>query len=253
MRDILLFGGTAEGRELAAWLAAEGWQVTLSVATGYGAELAPHQPGITLSAGRLDRGEMEQLMASRPFACVVDATHPYAVEVTENIRAAAKATGLPLERLVRPADEAEDCLRAGSMDEAARMLADLPGKVLLTTGSKELAPFAVPGLAERCCPRVLPTLDSLGRCLELGFPARNIICMQGPFSQELNAALIRQLDIKVLVTKDTGEQGGFPEKAAAARETGCRLLVVDRPGAETGLELAALKERLREYQKEDGA
>ena len=253
MKYILLFGGTAEGRELAAWLAAEGWRVTLSVATGYGAELAPHQPGITLSAGRLDRGEMEQLMASRPFACVVDATHPYAAEVSANIRAAAEAAGLPLERLVRPADGAGDCLRAGSMAQAARMLADLPGSVLLTTGSKELTPFAAPGLRERCFPRVLPTLESLGRCLELGFPARNVICMQGPFSKELNAALIRQLDVRVLVTKDTGERGGFPEKAAAARETGCALLVVDRPGRETGLELAALKERLRDYQKEDGA
>lgn len=84
------------------------------------------------------------------------------------------------------------------------MLEQMPGHVLLTTGSKELHHFARPGLAERCYPRVLPMADSLERCLTLGFPPKNIICMQGPFSRELNVALLRQYHIQTLVTKDTG-------------------------------------------------
>ena len=96
------------------------------------------------------------------------------------------------------------------------MLQSLPGNVLLTTGSKELHHFAVPGLIDRCCPRVLPMLDSLQRCLSLGFPPAHILCMQGPFSRELNAAILRQYDIKTLVTKDTGTYGG----SCAGRNTG---------------------------------
>ena len=140
------------------------------------------------------------------------------MEVTEHIRAAAEAAGLPVLRLVRQSDGGELCRRAKDMAGAADMLEQMPGHVLLTTGSKELHHFARPGLAERCYPRVLPMADSLERCLTLGFPPKNIICMQGPFSRELNVALLRQYHIQTLVTKDTGGYGGFREKAEAARE-----------------------------------
>ena len=103
-----------------------------------------------------------------------------------------------------------------------------------------------PGLAERCYPRVLPMADSLERCLTLGFPPKNIICMQGPFSRELNVALLRQYHIQTLVTKDTGGYGGFREKAEAAREAGCALLVVERPRRETGLTLEEIQKKLME-------
>lgn len=244
MKQILLFGGTAEGRELALWLAEKGWQVALRVATEYGAQLIPDHPNIAVSARRLTEEEMEEQMTARPFSCVVDATHPYAVEVTENIRAAALRAGLPYRRLLRRSDREDKCRKAKDMAQAARQLEELPGNILLTTGSKELDVFARPGLVERCFPRVLPTLDSLSRCLDLGFPPKNIICMQGPFTRAMNEATIGQYDIKVLVTKDTGGYGGFQEKAEAARRTGCALLVVERPRRETGMELSVLKELL---------
>ena len=242
MKKVLLFGGTGEGRALAEWLAAEGVPYTVCVATEYGEALLP--PGGTAHVGRMDRGEMEALMRAGGFSLVLDATHPYAAEATENIRAAAEGAGLPCLRLARRTDGEKDARRAGTRAEAADRLADLPGNVLLTTGSKELDPFARPGLAERCYPRVLPMVGSLTRCLELGFPPKNVICMQGPFSKELNAALIKQYDIRTLVTKDTGAAGGFPEKAAAAKETGCALLVVARPREEEGLTLEEMKEEI---------
>ena len=130
------------------------------------------------------------------------------------------------------------------MEQAAELLRQLPGNVLLTTGSKELHSFAVPGLVERCCPRVLPMAESLERCLSLGFLPKNIICMQGPFTKEMNAATLRQYHIATLVTKDTGGYGGFREKAEAAREMGCALLVVERPMQEEGMTLQEIQARL---------
>ena len=242
--NILLFGGTAEGRELAGWLLDRHIPALVCVATEYGETLLP--PGVEAHVGRLDREGMEQLMASRPFTHVVDATHPYAVEVTANIQAAAEAAGLPRLRLVRVSDGEDGCLRARTMAEAAELLEGLPGNILLTTGSKELSAFAKPGLVERCCPRVLPMADSLNRCLELGFPPKHIICMQGPFSKELNVALLRQYNAKILVTKDTGGYGGFREKAEAAHEAGAVLLVVERPSREAGYTLEELKQMLGE-------
>ena len=243
--EVLLFGGTTEGRRLAEWLAAEGWQVTLCVATEYGARLAPDRPEIRVSARRLDRSGMRELMGGRPYVCVVDATHPYAVEVTENIRAAAEEAGLAYRRLLRTSDGEDECHKAGNMAEAAKMLLEMPGNVLLTTGSKELAPFAVPELVERCYPRVLPMPDSLEHCLALGFPPAHIICMQGPFTKELNTAMLRQFHIRTLVTKDSGGYGGFSAKAEAAREAGCALLVVERPRRETGETMEEIMEYFR--------
>ena len=244
MKYILLFGGTGEGRELAAWLLEQNIPALVCVATGYGETLLP--PGVEAHVGRMDRREMEALMTARPFTHVVDATHPYAVEVTANIKGAAEKTGLPLLRLVRQSDGEDLCHKAGDMATAADMLERLPGNVLLTTGSKELDAFARPGLVERCCPRVLPVPDSLSRCLELGFLPKHIICMQGPFSKELNVALLRQYHIKTLVTKDTGGYGGFRAKAEAAREAGCALLVVERPREEQGYTLEEIQAILKE-------
>ena len=233
---ILLFGGTTEGRDLASWLAGHGHTVTLCVATGYGAALAPTGPNITVHTGRLDSGAMEALMACAPFERVVDATHPYAVEVSRNIRAASEHTRLPYHRLVRAGPcEGDGWLHAPSAADAAEMLAALPGNTLLTTGSKDLRHYAAPALRERIYPRVLPSLDSLSQCLELGFPSAHVLCMQGPFTTEMNLALIGQYQIKTLVTKASGGAGGFWEKAAAAGEAGVKLLIIDRPAAEEGL------------------
>ncbi len=234
---VLLFGGTAEGRALAEWLREEGIPFTVCVATGYGETLLPAD--VDARVGRLGREEMAALMEDA--ALVVDATHPYATAVTENIRAAATQVNTPCLRLLRPALDKKDGIRVPNMEAAARTLETLPGNALLTTGSKELDVFARPGLVERCYPRVLPMPDSLTRCLDLGFPPAHVLCMQGPFSKELNAAMLRQFEIRTLVTKDTGSKGGFPEKAGAARECGCALLVVDRPSDESGLTLEALK------------
>ena len=178
------------------------------------------------------------------YTLVIDATHPYAVEVTKNIRAAAQAAGLPCLRLLRQSDREDGCQKAADMAAAADLLEGLPGKVLLTTGSKELDAFARPGLRERCCPRVLPMADSLERCLALGFPPKNIICMQGPFTKEMNLATLRQFHVRTLVTKDTGGYGGFRAKADAAREAGCDLVVVERPQTEEGLTLEEVQRRL---------
>ena len=87
------------------------------------------------------------------------------------------------------------------------------------------------GEPERVFPRVLPMEESLRQCRLAGIPARQIVAMQGPFSRELNLALLRQLSIAILVTKDGGPAGGMPEKLLAAQEHGAEIVVVRRPPA----------------------
>ena len=123
---------------------------------------------------------------------------------------------------------------------------------MLTTGAKELSACADLD-PERLIPRVLPSHEALNACEALGIPHRNIIAMQGPFSTELNIALIRQYAVRYIVSKDGGGPGGFPEKVQAAKETGVQLLVLRRP-AESGLGfdevLNLCKTRIRVANKE---
>lgn len=111
---------------------------------------------------------------------------------------------------------------------AARLLEGTEGGILLATGTKELPAFAGLGGA-RLYPRVLPTHEALDACAAAGIPARNIIAMQGPFTQALNEALLHQYGARWFVTKDGGAPGGFAEKAAAARAAGAQLVVIRRP------------------------
>lgn len=230
---VLLFGGTSEGAELARRLPRPGLALTVSVATDYGAELLEGLP-VQVLRGRLDAEQMAALM--QDYDAVIDATHPYAVEVSENVRAAAERVGIPCHRLLR-ADEnaAGDWTEVPDAETAAKVLQTLPGNVLLTTGSKDLAAYtALPDYRERLWVRILPSEESLRHALSLGVPAKHIIAIHGPFSEELNTALLRQFDIKVLVTKRSGRAGGFAEKVRAARGTGTALVVLARPTEERG-------------------
>lgn len=239
----VIFSGTTEGRALSHAVAALGADVTVCVATDLGAEEQGHVPGITVRAGRMDAGKMAALLQGA--ALCVDATHPYATEATRNIRAAATAAGVEYHRLLRPAS----ALPAGSVvletaAQAAAYLAAKPGNVLLATGAKELPAFAALDSA-RLYPRVLPTLAGITACEAAGIPHRNIIAMQGPFTLELNAALLRQFAIAAMVTKDGGTAGGFAEKAEAAARCGVQLIVLRRP-EEQGENAETILQRCRE-------
>lgn len=250
-KRILLFGGTADARELASELLLRGWEVTAGAATEYGGKLLEGLPEIRVHTGRMDAAEMTKYIKENDFAAVVDATHPYACEATKNICAAAGETGLPYLRLLRPQVPACGCETRFAEDaaDAAKMLCGLQGNALLTTGSKELEAFtAVPDYRERLYLRILPQEESLAHALRAGFLPAHILCMQGPFSKRLNLAVLLEYDIRTLVTKDTGAPGGFAEKAQAAGEAGALLLVIRRQ-EETGLSREELISALEKMQR----
>lgn len=227
----VVFSGTTEGRRFSKKLAALGAEVTVCVATPLGAEEQGEMAGITVHAGRLGPDAMAALLTGADLC--VDATHPYAVDVTRNIRAAAAQVGVEYRRLLRARSPLpEDCVVFGTAAQAAEYLAGTKGNILLATGAKELAAFA-PLDPARLYPRVLPTPEGIAACEAANVPHRNIIAMQGPFSLALNKALITQFQIRYLVTKDGGAAGGFAEKVQAAADTGAQLVVLRRP-PETG-------------------
>lgn len=226
MKRVVVFGGTTEGRVLSYRLADRGAAVTVCVATPYGAEEQGARPGVTVLTGRRDAAGMADVL--RGAGLCVDATHPYAAEASRNIRAACAMANVPYRRLLRRESAARDAVSVESAAEAAAYLRGTAGNILLATGAKELAAFA-PLDARRLYPRVLPSREGIAACEAAGIPHRNMIAMQGPFTRELNEALLRQFDIAWLVTKDGGAEGGFPEKLAAAEAVGARVVVLRRP------------------------
>ena len=123
MREVCLFAGTSEGRELAELLTAQGIRVYACVATEYGETLLEERENLTVSAGRLDQAQMEALLTEREFHCLVDATHPYAAAVTENLYAACRNTGTEYLRLLRSESELpEACIHAETTAQAVELL-----------------------------------------------------------------------------------------------------------------------------------
>lgn len=227
---VVVFGGTTEGRIFSKQLAELGVEVVVSVATPLGAEEQGEMSGITVHCGRMTTEEMADLL--RDAKLCVDATHPYAVEATRNIRTACEMAGVGYHRLLRPASPLPaESAEVETAARAAEFLAQTSGNVLLTTGAKELSAFA--GLdPSRLFPRLLPTIEGITACETFKIPHKNIIAMQGPFSYEMNVALMHQFEICFLVTKDGGAAGGFAEKVQAAQDCGVKLVVIRRPAEE---------------------
>ncbi len=239
---ICIFSGTNEGRELCGFLSVNGAaaETEAYVATEYGAEPLEKINGITIHRGRLEAEEMALEFGTNDL--VIDATHPYAVEVTRNLRTACQAAGAEYWRLVRPGLSSEYAETVPDTEAAVSWLDKNQGKALLTTGSKELEAFTrIKDYRERVYVRVLPSVEAIKKCEGLGFRGSHIIAMQGPFSHEMNVAVLRSTGAGILVTKDTGETGGFRTKISAARETGAKVLVIARPHEEDGMTLSEIK------------
>ncbi|OPX45735.1 precorrin-6A reductase [Ruminiclostridium hungatei] len=240
---VLVFAGTTEGREISEFLSANGAVVTVCVATEYGRMVMPHRGQIEVRVGRMTRPQMEE--AAGDYSFVIDATHPYAAIVSENIRAACRNLDMEYIRLLRPSTDIGEVIAVNSVCEAAEMLDTAEGNILVTTGSKELEKFtAVRDFDKRLYVRVLPAPEVLEKCTALGFKGKNLICMQGPFSHEMNLATLRHVNAKYMVTKDTGKAGGYEEKISAARAAGATVILIARPGDSDGLTVEELKREL---------
>ena len=242
MSEICVFAGTSEGRRLLEFLAGQPVGVLACVATDYGEALVPHADNIEVSARRLDGASMRALFAGRRFDLVIDATHPFATAVSENIAGACDDTGTKYLRLNR-SDSAtdDDAVIVDSVQAAADFLSTHPGNALLATGSKELKPYTtVPDWQARFWPRVLPMASSLEACAMAGFAPAHIIAMQGPFSVDMNVATLKAIRAHWLVTKASGDSGGFADKVTAARQAGARCVVIGKPAQAQGMDFAGV-------------
>jgi precorrin-6A/cobalt-precorrin-6A reductase len=235
---IFVLGGTAETAGIADELAAAGFDVLVSTQTDVPLETGTH-PGIKRRSGALDRAGMVALGHEKRIRAIVDVSHPYATNVKANAESAASELGIPYLSWIRtPTLTTGGGLRFVDTHEEAAALAFSFGRpVLLTTGSRNLAPYVDQRdrTGVRLVVRVLPHPDSREACRRAGIDARNIIAARGPFSVEENRAAIRKHGIGVVVTKDSGAAGGVPAKIKAAEEEDCVVVALRRPAESSTL------------------
>lgn len=258
MKKVLIYAGTTEGRELAQELARERIYCDISVATEYGRQIMDEKisPYICILQGRMTAEQMRLKCENEQYLAVVDATHPFATEVSVNIRESLKGLDIPYFRLGRekiPGEEGERQAGERQVGEqqaeeqnymarkyfqntaaCVEALKKTEGTIFLTTGSKELSAFCrEKTIRKRLVVRVLPGMESLQECVRNGLEGRQIIAMQGPFSKEMNLAMIRQYQASVLVTKESGKTGGEDTKLAAAGEAQIPSYIILRPDEKT--------------------
>ncbi len=238
---VLLFSGTEEGRYLAQWMTDNGVDVLVKVATDYGA--AVNSSDVNVSVGSCGGVEgISKLIKSEKIGLVIDATHPYASNITQHASEACKKTGADYLRVIRNESSYSGVKLVDSVKGAVDYLTDKEGIIFVSTGSKEAAEYTrIPDFRNRVALRVLSVKKSVDDCIGLGFEGKNLICAQGPFSKEMNLAMFRQSGAKYLVTKDSGNMGGFDEKYEAAKELGMEIVLVARPKDVDGVEFDEAK------------
>lgn len=250
MYEVILFAGTTEGYELCRFLDRHQVSVLACVATEYGKHALEESKYLRITAGRLSEDEMTALFEREQPCMVLDVTHPYAVEVTKNIRRAAESCGLPCHRVLRAGQtrrEETDSTAVYVRDtrEAVAYLQETEGGIFLTVGSKELEKYtAIKDYQRRLYARVLSSASVIGECTALGLEGSHLMGMQGPFSRELNVAMLRQTGCRYLVTKDSGAAGGLEEKLEAAAECKVTAVVIGRPVQETGISVREARKLL---------
>lgn len=230
MKKVLVFAGTTEGRELAELLADSNIKCSVCVATDYALELM-NDKRLDVHCGRLTEEEMEVLMIDGKFDVVVDATHPYAQIVSQNVRQAADKESISLIRLRRSTESAEEgFVSFKTHEECSAWLSFQTGNILLTTGSKDLGSYAKnETIKNHLFVRVLPGEESIRLCTANGITGRQIIAMQGPFSAQMNECILREYSIDWMVTKISGHAGGFEEKVEAAKKAGVGVCAILPP------------------------
>ncbi|CAM7218355.1 cobalt-precorrin-6A reductase [Citrobacter sedlakii] len=253
--EVLVVGGTSDARAICQQLDAANVAYTLSVATPTGKQLAGDIKG-QVRCGRLEQEQMVNWLKENGTRWVIDASHPYAEIVSRNIMRACEQAGVLLSRYQRP-EQLRDLTHpllytVNSIADACEVAGRLGERVLLTTGSKDLANWRT-GLPEKTLlARVLPVPEVIAQCSELGFGVGEIFALCGPFSAEFNAAFYRQCQADVVITKASGAEGGYQEKVQPCLDAGIPCIVITRPAPlVTGEELlesqAAFAQRLSRW------
>ncbi len=220
-----MLGGTTEASRLAEALAARRERATLSYA---GRTAAPRAQPVPVRIGGFGGvAGLVALLRAEGITHLVDATHPFAAEMSRNAVAACAQSGVPLIALVRPPWRARDGDRWTQVPDpeaAAAALAGPPRRVFLALGRQRLEAFAAQP-AHWYLLRIVDPPDT-----PPPFPRHHVVLARGPFDAESDRALLLAHGVDVVVARNAGGSGA-EAKLDAARSLGLPVVLIDRPQA----------------------
>ncbi len=251
MHKIVLFGGTTEGRLLTEFLSENGIPAIVCVATDYGEEVLNYDDPVLVRSGRLKPDAMRELFKNEKTEIVFDATHPYATGITGSIKKVCSHENIEYVRVLRESVDMEGVIEFSKMEDLISYLNESDGVIFSSMGAKEAGELTkVNNFKERVYLRMLPSPEGMKTCLDLGYSMKNLCGMQGPFSKEFNKAQFKEVNADILITKESGNAGGFLEKTEAARECGMEVLVLARVD-ESGIAMDEAKQIIKDRFKDN--
>ena len=242
---IAVIAGTGDATELIQKIS-ENHEITAFAATDYGKEILKNSD-CQVHTGR--RNEQEFCSALAGLDCLIDASHPFAEEVTRTVKKACEKLNIRYFRLLRPELQYDYAAvqTVASKEEACLLLSEMSGNILLTTGVQTLHFYEthVRDFPVRGWVRVLDTADSR-RIAETS--EAHVIYAVPPFSAQDTLHLIQKYQISVLVSKDSGSRGGLPAKINAARKAGIPVILLKRP-EENGMNMQEILNQLNDLEE----
>ncbi len=230
---IWVIGGTKDSRDFLEKIVNSTTDIIVTTATEYGGKLLENLP-LKVVCKKLTYPMMLEFIESEKIDKIVDLSHPYAVEVSQNALQASKEKGIEYFRFEREETSflPKKYREFEKIESVIDYLERVEGNILVTLGSNNIPHFSTMKNLNNCYFRILPKWDMVKRCEDVGILPKNIIAMQGPFSKNMNRAMIEQYDIKYLVTKQAGDTGGEKEKIESADEMGVEVIFLTRPKIE---------------------
>lgn len=233
LKRLWLIGGTQESAQLARVIAQAGLPCIISVATESARNLYPNLAGLQVQVGRLNAESLPKFLQTAAIAAVLDASHPYAVEISQLAIRMAAQLQIPYLRYERPMwQQVENYHATTTFDSFEQLLAgnELQGeRVLLTVGYQPLRLFCPWQSRATLFARILPSLTALEAALAAGFTSDRLLALRPPITAELEKALWQQWQISMVITKASGQPGGETVKRQVAAELGVKLVAIARP------------------------
>ena len=221
---LLILGGTTEASALAKNVV--GWADLDPILSLAGRTQNPVEPPIPFRTGGFGGvAGLKAYLADSKIDVVIDATHPFAAQMSAHADEACRDLGLPIAMFTRAAWRAvpgDRWTQVTDMEAATAALGELPRRVFLTVGGLQLAAFAA-APQHHYLVRTIDPPDAIA-----GLPDHRLILARGPFAVADEISLMRDERIDVLVTKNSGGKA-TAAKLAAARELGIEVVMVERP------------------------
>ena len=227
---IWVIGGTKDSRDFLEKIVRGTAEIIVTTATEYGGKLLENLP-VKVVCKKLTYPMMLDFVKENSIDKIIDLSHPYAVEVSQNALKVSEELGVEYFRFEREEISflPQKYTEFDNIENLVDYLEGVEGNILVTLGSNNIPHFSSMRNLNRCYFRILPKWDMVKRCEDAGVLPKNIIAMQGPFSKNMNKAMIEQYGIKYLVTKQAGDTGGEREKIESADEMGIEVVFLTRP------------------------